>query len=120
MSLKNRLPIALLAFLASIIPTSVVFAQTESEDTGGGIGLLLCCGVILVINIALLVWVWNDANNRGSNGIVWSIIVLIFGVLGLLLYFIARPQGQLIACPDCGKKKPITQAICPHCGRRVV
>ncbi len=119
----KRLALASLCLFLLTIPTTTAFAQSETSDSSGvGVILfwLLCCGGILVINGLMLLWVWSDANNRGSNGVAWSIIVFIFGILGLLAYLVMRPQGQLLNCPECGKKKPITQPICPHCGKRVV
>ena len=108
----------LVVLLSLLLPTTV-FAQSGDDILGGA----MCWGVLLafvVINIALIVWVINDAQARGASAGAWIVIVLLFGFLGLLAYLVARPKGKLVPCPECGKKKPIADAICPHCGRRVV
>ena len=116
--MKQRLSV-IVAFLAIyLLLPQVAFAQSDSDSSGGG--ALLFCGALLLINIAILVWVVQDANNRGSSAGAWLIIVLIFGVLGLLAYLVARPQGKLRECPHCGRKKPIRDQVCPHCGAKVV
>ena len=109
--------LGLTTLLLLMLPTAV-FAQ--SDDAGGAV---LCFGGILVwlvINIAILVWVIRDAQSRGASAGAWVVIVILFGILGLLAYLVARPKGKLVPCPECGKQKPITDAICPHCGKRVV
>jgi len=100
-----------------LLPTTV-FAQSEG---GGGGGAVICIVglVILAINIAILVWVVKDSQARGASAGAWTVIVIVFGILGLLAYLVARPKGKLVPCPECGKNKPITDAICPHCGKRV-
>ena len=103
--------------LQSIFMPSLVFAQ--DGDALFGVGF---CGigiVVLALNIALLYWVYKDAEKRGASAGGWLIVVFLFGLLGLLVYLIARPKGKLVPCPECGKQKPITDAICPHCGKRV-
>jgi len=108
----------LVVVLSLLLPTTVL-AQREEEFLGG----VICWGtllLVLVVNIALLVWVIKDAQARGASAGAWIVIVLLFGILGLLAYLVARPKGKLVPCPECGKQKPITDAICPHCGKRVV
>jgi uncharacterized protein YhhL (DUF1145 family) len=109
--------LGIMAILFLLLPTAVL---AQSEDTGGTVAICGILVVLLAINIALLVWVVKDAQNRGTSAGAWLVIVLLFGVLGLLAYLIARPKGKLVSCPECGKQKPITDAICPHCGKRVV
>jgi uncharacterized membrane protein YhaH (DUF805 family) len=77
-----------------------VFAQ--SDDAGMAFGLassalsLVCCVAWFIINIFILIWVYNDANKRGANGLLWALIVLVAGILGLLLYFaVGRNQRTI-------------------------
>src|SRR5690554_4835998 len=107
--------VVLFVFLALLVTPQLTFAQgVSSGSDGGGGGVLLFCGAVLLLNIAILAWVVQDANNRGSSAGAWLIIVLIFGILGLLAYLVARPQGKLRECPQCGRKKPIRDQVCPH------
>ncbi len=87
---KTILPLMVIAFML-VLPL-VAFAQ--SNDSGGVFGALfasatslICCVAWFIINIAILIWVYQDANKRGANGVLWAIIVFIAGLLGLLLYF---------------------------------
>lgn len=120
--MKHRILITacgLLAIALSLLWPTPLLADT-AEDL---IGSTVCIGgalLFLIINIAILIWVIRDAQARGSSAGAWVIIVLLFGVLGLLAYLVARPKGKLVPCPECGKQKPITDTICPHCGKRVV
>jgi len=109
--------LGMMAILSLLLPTTV-FAQ--SGDSGGTVALCGVLIVLLVINIAILVWVVKDCQKRGASAGAWLVIVLLFGVLGLLAYLVARPKGKLVPYPECGKEKPITDPICPHCGKRVV
>ena len=114
----------LIANLVTSVPLQVLYAKPFNDDTGdilGGTTTLICCGCILfslIINIAILAWVVRDASSRGTSAGAWLVIVLLFGILGLLGYLVARPQGKLINCPNCSRPRPITSLICPHCGYR--
>jgi uncharacterized membrane protein YhaH (DUF805 family) len=73
--------------------------------------------VVLVVNIALLVWVARDAKARGmDNAVLWMILVMFTSVLGLILYILSRPKGDLAPCPHCGNQRLSASAKCPHCG----
>lgn len=72
---------------------------------------------IIALNIALLVWVARDAKSRGmDNAVVWMILVMLTGIIGLIIYLFTRPQGNLVPCPQCGNKRLQVSAKCPHCG----
>jgi TctA family transporter len=58
-----------------------------------GLGLLACLIIPIVwfiIDILLCIWVYRDAESRGMNGVLWLIVVLIAGILGLIIYLIVR------------------------------
>jgi len=57
-----------------------------------GLGMLLICLVVFLV-IAYLVY--QDANARGMNGLLWGILVLIpmMGILFLILYIIIRESN---------------------------
>lgn len=121
MTRSKRFLMILLVLAAVFMIPQVAYAQ--DDDTSAALGAtfwLVCCGASLLINIAILVWVIQDAQNRGASAGAWLVIVLIFGLWGLLAYLVARPQGKLVECPNCGKKKPIRDQVCPHCGQRVL
>ena len=121
-SVKRTLWLGAALFVSYVSP-SVVLAQSAEEAVGTAVGLTVCIGAPLAwlaIGVAGLVWVVKDAQARGSSAGAWVVILLVFGPIGLLAYLVARPKGKLVPCPECGRQKPIVDAICPHCGKRVV
>jgi ABC-type transport system involved in multi-copper enzyme maturation permease subunit len=104
---------ALWIFISAMLPVSV-WAQAspspgEAEAAAGCAacgGFILFCGILFVLNIALLIWVARDAKNRGmDSAILWMLLVMFTSVLGLLIYLFARPQGAVVQCPNCHNKK---------------
>ena len=99
------------------------FAQ-QDNGAAGAAGCAACGGffvfiivALVVLNIALLIWVARDAKARGmDSAILWMLLVLFLGVLGLVIYLFARPQGNTIPCPNCGNKRLQASVKCPHCG----
>jgi hypothetical protein len=85
---------------------------------GGSILLLIIIPIVwFVINILLLVWVTKDAKTRGmDNPAIWLFLVLFFGFIPFIIYFFARPAGNIITCPHCGNNKMESLKTCPHCG----
>jgi len=85
---------------------------------GAGIGVIIFIFLaILALNIALLVWVARDAKARGmDSSVLWMILVMVTGPIGLIIYIYSRPKGQLVPCPNCGNKRLEASAKCPHCG----
>lgn len=81
-------------------------------------GLLLICWLGLVaLQIALLVWVARDAKARGmDSAVLWMLLVMFVPLIGLLIYIFARPQGNMIQCPNCGNRRLAASVKCPHCG----
>jgi len=72
---------------------------------------------MIALNIALLVWVARDAKSRGmDSAVLWMILVMVTGVIGLVIYLFSRPQGDLVKCIHCGNGRLQASAKCPHCG----
>jgi hypothetical protein len=72
---------------------------------------------ILALNIALLVWVARDAKARSmDSAVLWMILVMFTGPIGLIIYILSRPQGNLIQCQQCNNKRLQASSKCPHCG----
>lgn len=72
---------------------------------------------LIALNIALLVWVARDAKSRGmDSSVLWMVLVMFTGILGLIIYIFSRPQGNLIPCAHCQNKRLQASAKCPHCG----
>jgi FtsH-binding integral membrane protein len=108
--------------LASSVPAT--FAFFNSDDAAGGLAACGCMGFfgfivigVIALNIALLVWVAKDAKNRNMDSpVLWMILVVFTGFIGLIVYLLTRPKGELVTCPHCGNKRMQVSAKCPHCG----
>ncbi|HEY2466979.1 MAG TPA: PLD nuclease N-terminal domain-containing protein [Terracidiphilus sp.] len=98
----------------------------QSNDGSGAAGCAACSGCgglfiliwlgLIALQIALLVWVARDAKARGmDSAILWMLLVLFFPLLGIVIYLFARPQGNMIQCPNCGNRRLQASVKCPHC-----
>ena len=56
--------------------------------------LLLLPLFFIALQIGLAIWVGTNAQKRGTNGLLWGIVVLFTGLLGLILYLILRPGRE--------------------------
>ncbi len=74
-----------------------VYSPLQAELLFGGICFLFIG--LLVIAILLAVWVYRDAEKRGMGGVLWLIVVLIAGILGLIIYLIVRRSHPVMAAP---------------------
>src|SRR5215211_589483 len=97
-------------------------AATPDAAASAAAGLAaLGCGVVpciigLAISIALAIFVYRDAKARGmDNAVLLTIVTVITGILGLIIYLLMRPKGNLVACPSCGQKRLEGSTKCPHC-----
>jgi len=104
-----------------------LYAQRRSrsdEDAAAAVLGCLGCGtflvfplILLAVQIALLVWVAKDAKARGLDGAaVWMIFVFLVPIIGIVVYVLSRPQGDLVKCAHCGNRRLQAAAKCPHCG----
>jgi len=121
--MKRYLPALPLLFLVSN-----VLAQTPEEspasDAAAAAGALIggTCGCVaglvgLAIWLFLVIWVYKDAKSRGmDNAVLLTIVTAITGLLGVIIYLLMRPKGNLVKCPSCQKKRLEGSAKCPHCG----
>jgi hypothetical protein len=122
----NRLAVP--AIIQLFVAADLLAQYDGSGDAAGGCAACGACGAgigviiviflaILALNVALLVWVARDAKARGlDNSVLWMILVMVTGPIGLIIYLYSRPKGQLVACASCGNKRLEASAKCPHCG----
>jgi len=54
--------------------------------------LLVFIIIIIHVSIAVLLspWVYNDAKKREKSAVAWTLIVLLTGVIGWIIYLITR------------------------------
>ena len=111
--------------LAAMAATVALPAFADANDAAGLLGCTACGGILILIplmivalNIAMLVWVAKDSKARGMDTpILWMLMVFFLSVVGLIIYIFARPQGEIIKCPNCSNNRLRTLSQCPHCGR---
>jgi len=103
--------------------STAVWAQREPNPAAGAAGCALCGSLmfipiaLIVLNVALLVWVARDAKSRGmDSAVIWMILVMFTSIIGLIIYILSRPQGNLVRCPSCNNQRLQASAKCPHCG----
>lgn len=107
-----------IVLLVGILSPSV-YASNGDETAACLTTMFVLVGIVLFWGLPI-VYVLRDSSKRGASTLAWGCLVFLFGVLGLLVYLVARPQGRLVKCPKCAREKPIRDPICPHCGERVV
>ncbi len=114
-----------LAAIPFLLAATNLLAQDNDADKAAGaaagfLGLGCSCIIGLVclgIWVALAIWVYRDAKSRGmDNAVLLTIVTVITGILGLIIYLLMRPKGNLVPCPSCQKKRMEGSAKCPHCG----
>ena len=87
------------------------------------------------IALVLAIWVYRDAEMRGENGVLWLILLLLTGWIGLIIWLIIRISKPIILletisrtshrtseerfCSSCGEKVSLNSLFCPNCGASV-
>lgn len=112
---------------ALLVMFSRLQERTDVSDAEGCAACATCGGfalapfvaalLLLVLNIALMIWVGRDAKARGLEGATWLILMFFMGPIGLIIYLFARPSGALVRCQRCGNKQLAAAVRCPHCGQ---
>lgn len=71
----------------------------------------------VIIPVAIGVFVYKDAEQRGMNGLMWALIVIFIpSFIGLIIYFIVRESESAYECKNCGASVKGNQDFCPNCG----
>jgi len=122
---KKASIIALALVLMSLAISTAVSAAGEELAFWGMAGLACIVPIIIfIIWIVIAIWVYKDAEKRGSSGALWLIIVIITGIIGLIIWLVVRPpiggkkegaSGRV--CPACGRPIPMDAQVCPYCGK---
>ncbi len=126
-------------------PTMTAF---QVEFLFGGAICALIVG-LWVIFLLIGIWVYRDAESRGMSGVLWLLVVLVTGLIGLIIYLVVRhdkrpmmpppaygPQGWAAPppggmppaepgpaapayCKNCGSALPPGATFCAKCGAKV-
>ena len=119
--------IALASLLLSALP--IIAQRRTNSDEGAAACASLGCGafaiiylliiaaifaIAIVIIVVIYKYIKRDAIARGDNpSKAWFALL---GLLGLLIYVLTRPQGNVAPCPRCGQSRMQGLPRCPHCG----
>ncbi|MDO9538242.1 MAG: hypothetical protein Q7J68_07980 [Thermoplasmata archaeon] len=76
--------------------------------------------VIFIVYIYLCVWVYRDAEKRGSSGALWAVLVFFFGWIALIIWLLVRPPIRQYGYQGYGYMAPPPTPVfqyCPGCGQ---
>ena len=104
------------------------------------LGKNLCGLFFIVVDIALVFWVYRDATRRGAMGWFWALATALFSFAGWIVYLVVRPpefvddarereleiRAKEVAlardyetCPACYKPVEKDFLICPSCMKKL-
>lgn len=79
--------------------------------------IIFILALFLVIPLIIGIYVYRDAQRRGMNAALWTIIaVLSPSALGLIIYLVVRSDQNRLECPSCYAPVTNDYASCPQCG----
>ena len=127
MKRMERLTMLLLTFTSTA--TLTLAQSSQNGDPAAACGVMGCGIVIwlvavicmLAFSVGLIIflfrWIKRDATARGmpnASTVAWFSLL---GLLGLVIYLLQRPQGNVMPCPSCGLNRMQGLPICPNCGK---
>ena len=85
---------------------------------------------IWIIFLLIAIWVYRDAESRGMSGVLWLLVVLVAGIIGLIIYLVVRKDKTPMAPPYYAQQPwapppaggappgpaPTAQTTCRNCG----
>lgn len=78
--------------------------------------LIILIPLIFGIPILIGVYVYRDANKRGMNAVLWTLIALLTpSMLGLIIYLLVRSNYSDLTCPNCNSPVEESYVVCPSC-----
>ena len=81
---------------------------------------LIVLSIGLIVPILIGVYVYRDANRRGMNAVMWTLIALLApSMLGFIIYLLVRSSYSDLECPKCGTTIKEEYVLCPRCGSKL-
>jgi hypothetical protein len=81
-----------------------------------GVLMIIIAVASTVVWVLVAIWAAKDAKARGmDNSALWVVLILFTGLIGLIIYLVTRPSGELVLCEECGSKRLRESRRCPHC-----
>ena len=81
-------------------------------------GICLIAVIFFFVWIYVCIWVYRDAEKRGSSGALWALLVFFFGLIPLIIWLLVRPPIQQYGAPGYGYMPPPPTPVyqyCPTC-----
>jgi len=76
---------------------------------------------ILAMLIFIGVWTYRDANAKGLNAVLWTLVVVIVpSFIGLIVYLCVRADSKKTTCSKCLKVVNSNTKFCSNCGEELV
>ena len=84
----------LISVLSLVLIAGSTSALTENATLVYGVALFTVVVAVgwAIVSIIIAVWVYRDAEDRGQNGVLWVVGVLLLGIVGLVIWLIARDR----------------------------
>lgn len=117
-----------LGLLCAAAPVLAQQRHDPNADAGAACGVAACgivvwlimfvlmIGVTITVDVIIFKFIKRDAIARGlppTTSMPW---LCLLGLLGLLIYVLQRPQGNVVPCHVCGKNRMQGLQRCPNCG----
>ncbi|KPU42981.1 double zinc ribbon [Oxobacter pfennigii] len=84
------------------------------------IAILIYMIIIAGIPAMIGFYVYRDAVQRGMNGGLWTLIVVLTpGFIGFIIYLLVRGSYSDLKCPNCLTQVNDQYGVCPKCGTRL-
>jgi len=136
--MKKITSIMMLLISMLIIPPSVPAYSIGSSSGITAIFVAIILGIILLFAfwIYVIIWIYKDAEKRGESGVLWLLIVLVAGLIGVIVWLAIRPpiggdpnKKRILdfgsnqpennrMCPNCGRQIPFNANVCPYCAKK--
>ena len=112
-----------------IILVSAIAAFASPDDGAAACGVMGCglvvwlvmmvvmLGIGVTVIVLIFKYIKRDATARAmpnANSIPW---LALLGLVGLVIYLLTRPQGEVLPCPHCNQGRMQGLPFCPHCGQ---
>ena len=82
--------------------------------------ILFVLAALLTVPILIGVYVYRDANRRGMNATLWTLIAVVApALIGFIIYLLIRGNYPDLQCPQCAEPVSEQYAVCPHCGTKL-
>ncbi|TWT83571.1 hypothetical protein CA13_50370 [Planctomycetes bacterium CA13] len=100
-------------------------AMLESKWNGGSYtaaatrSYIVTVVVVTLLHLVLAGWLTRVASKRRNlsqrDTRRWYLLVPLLGIAASLSVLVLHARVPAVACPSCGKRKRVDEAVCPHC-----